>query len=224
MDFIQILIITTLSTNAIVLIMLFTIFRNQQKMIDIRPFMRQIDMLRKNVVKQEEINLKKALDRSRSIINQTLNQMKGVENLSRETKHNMDKKADKLVRDTISNHSEVFKNTLNEVSNSYKSNLQNLENVQRTEYEKIMQDVRDSATSQIQKMREDMLQVTQEERTKVQEEMNIYKEKLERETKDNIFLVVSEVARETIGESIDVSKHEELVLKALEKAKKEKMF
>ena len=65
MNFIQILIITTLSTNAIVLIMLFTIFRNQQKMIDIRPFMRQIDMLRKNVVKQEEINLKKALDRSR---------------------------------------------------------------------------------------------------------------------------------------------------------------
>lgn len=51
-----------------------------------------------------------------------------------------------------------------------------------------------------------------------------YKKEKIKEIDEKIFQILSEVAIKTLGRAIDLSTHEELVIRALEKAKKEKLF
>lgn len=51
----------------------------------------------------------------------------------------------------------------------------------------------------------------------------IKKEKLE-EIEKNIYKILSDVAKKTLGKAIDLTTHEELVMEALKKAKKENLF
>lgn len=60
----------------------------------------------------------------------------------------------------------------------------------------------------------------------VQTEKNIedYKKEKLKEVDQKIYQLIGEVAKKTIGKAIDISDHEQLVMEALEKAKKEKIF
>lgn len=60
----------------------------------------------------------------------------------------------------------------------------------------------------------------------VQAEKNIdnYKKEKTEEIDQKIYQIIKQVAKRTIGKTIDLSLHEELVVEALEKAKKEKFF
>ncbi len=60
----------------------------------------------------------------------------------------------------------------------------------------------------------------------VQTEKNIedYKKEKIKEMDQKIYQTIGEVAKKTIGKAIDISGHEQLVMEALEKAKKEKIF
>jgi hypothetical protein len=51
----------------------------------------------------------------------------------------------------------------------------------------------------------------------------IKKEKI-KEIEKNVYQILNDVAKKTLGKTIDLSTHEELIFKALEKAKKEKFF
>lgn len=59
-----------------------------------------------------------------------------------------------------------------------------------------------------------------------QTEKNIedYKKEKLKEIDQKIYQIIEDVAKKTIGKAIDLSTHEELVLQALEKAKKEKIL
>jgi hypothetical protein len=60
----------------------------------------------------------------------------------------------------------------------------------------------------------------------VQTEKNIedYKKERIKELDEKIYLILGETAKKTLGKIIDLSTHEELVVQALEKAKKEKIL
>ncbi len=60
----------------------------------------------------------------------------------------------------------------------------------------------------------------------VQTEKNIedYRKEKIKEIDQKIYQTIGEVAKKTIGKAIDISGHEQLVMDALEKAKKEKIF
>jgi len=60
----------------------------------------------------------------------------------------------------------------------------------------------------------------------VQTEENIgdYKKEKIKELDEKIYLILGEIAKKTLGKTIDLSTHEELVVQALEKAKKEKIL
>jgi hypothetical protein len=55
-------------------------------------------------------------------------------------------------------------------------------------------------------------------------EVSLYKEQKLREVESTIMTFSKEVAREVLGAEIDTEKHEELVFKALQEAKKQKIF
>lgn len=54
-------------------------------------------------------------------------------------------------------------------------------------------------------------------------EIEVYRTKRMRQIDEKIYQTIAEIAKKTIGRSIDISSHEELVMQALEKARKEKV-
>lgn len=60
-----------------------------------------------------------------------------------------------------------------------------------------------------------------EKTAEINKELVGYREKKMRAVDEQIYRIIGQVAKSTIGKSVDISGHEELVMEALEKAKKE---
>lgn len=224
MEFIQILLIVTLVTNGILLLLIFALYQNQRNIMNVGPFFDQISKLRAKAARKESRILKEALDKSKDAVKQSLNRMRSVEDLSEDTKRSLNNKAERLVSESVSKHNEVFQKIMNKISDSYKNQLWNLAASQNEEYIRVLDGVKSSANQEIQRLSEETSRITQEERKRMEEELATYKKRLTEDVDQRIFQVVSEVARETIGEAIDIEKHQELVMKALERAKQEKFI
>ena len=63
--------------------------------------------------------------------------------------------------------------------------------------------------------------VLEKEIEKTKREIEDYKKERIKELDEKIYLILGEIAKKTLGRAIDLSTHEELVMEALEKAKKE---
>lgn len=224
MELLQLLIITTLITNVIVLVILFAVYQSQRAFFDIGPLIKKVGKLQRHLVKKEEKVLEEALEESKSSVEGTLRELKGIEEITEETKRSLNSKADALIQETLSKYTQIFQNITKDIGNSYESELQGLNNLQQAHYLKILEDAKASIEDQVRKLREEVVHQSNEIRGKVEEEMGSYKEKLKSDLDQRVFEVLSEVARETLGASVDLNKHQELVMKSLQRAKEEKLF
>lgn len=68
------------------------------------------------------------------------------------------------------------------------------------------------------------LEPLSEKVVQVEKNLDNYKKEKIKEIDQRIYQIIKEVAKKTIGRTIDLSLHEKLVMEALEKAKKEKFF
>ena len=224
MELLQLLIITTLITNVIVLVILFALFQSQRVFFDIGPLIKKVGKLQSRLISKEKGVLEEALGESKSAVDGTLRQLRGIGEITEETKRSLDSKANALIQDTISKYTQIFQNSTNVIGNSYERELEGLTNLQQAQYLKILEDAKASIEDQVRKLREEVMRVSMEARGKVEEEMRLYKEKLKADLDQKVFEALSQVARETLGSSVDLNKHQDLVMKSLQRAKEEKLF
>ncbi len=224
METLQVLFIASLIINVIILLILFALYQSQKRVLDVTPFIKKIDKLRLQAAGKEEKILKEALDKSEATVKDTLEGLEGVEEIGEEAQHDLQKQAKHLVRESISKDSVIFQNTIKEITESYKQELQKFNDLQKSEYSKLLGSAKTSIDQELVGLREQLSNIAEEERSKVEGEIKSYKDRLMNELDQRVFSIISDVARDTIGESIDVSKHEELVLRALNKAKNERFF
>jgi len=59
---------------------------------------------------------------------------------------------------------------------------------------------------------------------KVQKDLDTYKKDMQSRVDDNIYSILMEVSNKVIGEAINLEEHENLVIKALDDARKQNMF
>ncbi len=224
MDTLQVLLISVLIANLVTLAVLFSFYQSQKRVLDISPFIRRISKLRRSVTSKEKRILKEAIDESKDTVEETLEDLKSAEELSEETKSKLEREAEELVKESISKHSKVFHNIMNNITNSYKEEFENINTLQRSEYAKILDSAKTSIQEEVVRLKEEVSKASEEERRKVEEELKAYKGKLKADLDQRIFSIIADVARDTIGESIDTAKHEELVMQALDKAKNERFL
>lgn len=224
METLQVLFVASLIINVIILILLFALYQSQKRVLDVTPFIRKIDKLRIQTTGKEQKILKEALKKSEATVKETLAGLEGVEELGEEAQQDLQRQADQLVEESISKDSVVFQNTIKDITESYKQELQKFNDLQKSEFSKLLGSAKTSIDTEIVSLREQLSKISEEEKGKVEGEIKSYKDKLMNELDQKVFSIISDVARETIGESIDVSKHEELVLQALNKAKNERFF
>lgn len=128
-----------------------------------------------------------------------------------------------------------FKNTLNKKLDSAMLNVfeeikKSLLEIEKTNRE-VSQSILTMSQQKIEELEKQIKEISRDLKTnlaKKQSEIdnfleNYKKERL-KEIDEKIFQIISEVAIKTLGKAIDFSSHEELVIRALEKAKREKFF
>lgn len=224
MEMFQIVLISSLIVNVITLIILFAFYQSQKRVLDVSPFIRNVNKLRNLTAKKEEKILREAVRKSKSTVEETLTELEGVENLSEEAKNDLQKQTQELVQQSISKDSQVFQNIIKDITETYKTELQNLNNLQKEEYSKLFSSSKTAMEAEIANLSQEVARISTEGKAKVEAELSAYKQKVKTDLDQRVFSVLSDVAKETIGESIDINKHEELVMKALQKAKNERFI
>jgi hypothetical protein len=73
-------------------------------------------------------------------------------------------------------------------------------------------------------MRKEIDQNLQQKFSLADKEVSDYRQAKLKEVDQRIYQILSEVASKTLGKALDLAAHEQLVLDALEKAMKEKLF
>jgi len=220
----QILLIASLITNLIVLVAIFIFYQNQIKLFDAKWFFKSLQDIRSQATDKEKKILETALSESESSVKETLKDLEGVEDMANHTRAELDEQAKKLVYETISKELEVFQNVIKDITNSYKISLEEMKGLQNSEYIKIADQAKSSVQYLMRQLSEEIVKFPDQDKNKLMEELRLRKSEIEQTLSEKTFSVISQVASETLGASIDLAKHQELVMKALEKAKAEQMF
>lgn len=90
----------------------------------------------------------------------------------------------------------------------------------KTKNEQLVKDLEKKFNELYQKTFQDLNQAI----SQIDKEVENYKKQRLKEIERKIYQIIGEVAKKTIGKTIDLSTHEELVWQELEKAKREKLF
>lgn len=178
-----------------------------------------IDLLENTRKKSAEI-IEEATQKAQEIINQS----QSLNNDSR-------KMLDVALETLIKNQTSHFEKTSQDFLEEYKKELNSLQN--RTveiannvskdiemdtikevdDYEKIIQ----KETIDSQKIVEGKIE---EDYAKIQKEVSQYKDQMLKKIDEEIYGILESVSKEAIGKSIPLAQHEQLIIDALEKAKK----
>ncbi len=81
-----------------------------------------------------------------------------------------------------------------------------------------------SLQSEVLRSQEAVMATIQAEYKKVQEDLSAYKLEMEKKVDDSIFKVINTVSRRVIGKNLSIEEQEELVLQALNEAKRQNIF
>lgn len=146
------------------------------------------------------------------------------------------KQLEALIEKEIQKNTEEFKyefqKTSEEIIKNYRSQFAD----GNQEVQKILKELSEQASGETQKVAEMLSKELSQKFTQIyqsasgslgkkitqtEEEIENYKKERFKELDLKIYKMIGEVAKKTIGKSVDLSDHEKLVMEALEKAKKE---
>jgi len=119
---------------------------------------------------------------------------------------------DKLLKET--------ENKIAEFSNTYLKGQDLLFQEIKTKTEELSKNIAD----EIHWLYQASLEPLSEKVVQVEKNIDNYKKEKIKEIDQRIYEIIKQVAKKTIGKTIDLSLHENLVIEALEKSKKEKFF
>lgn len=125
----------------------------------------------------------------------------------------------------------ITKDSLKNYQDSLLENLKALQEDTKITKEKIFQESSKEISElgkmvpqQLISLRQEIVATTQDKLKEAEKEIETYKSENLKSIDEGIYQILTEIAKKTLGKIIDTSTHEELVIQALEKAKKEKLL
>ena len=111
-----------------------------------------------------------------------------------------------------------------EEAGEYQEILENVKNQARATLEEISKSTREASVAEVKGMSSFFKTKVDEEYTKIQSELEKYKKDRLKEIDENKNQIIKDMSTKVLGEAIDTDKHQELIMKALEEAKKENVL
>ena len=238
----EVILIISVAANIVALIAVFWVYKGMA----IKVPKEEIEKIKQTFALEEEAVLRQTQEASKDIIHASEEESKHAlqisdkfknelqERINRELETNMSK-AMEMVQDTTKDITEEYKKYLASIAEQQAGTLNSTVQRQMNTLSQITASVGESAKEQIQSLngliekelsnvREQIGASVKEEVEQVRGEMKQYKEEKVKEIDKQIYQLVSEIAKESIGRALNTSEQQEIVLNSLEKAKAEKVF
>lgn len=138
---------------------------------------------------------------------------------------------DEALSDLIKNQVASFQKASEDFLKEYKNELEMLRSNTVQVARNVSKDIEDDAVREVDNYRQVLQKETidsqkiveakiEEDYAKTQKEVTAYREKMLKEVDEDIYKILETVSKEAIGKSIPLAQHEQLIIDALEKAKK----
>lgn len=230
-----VVLVAFLLNGLIVLLMLYLLYKGDKALREFEPYLRDVESMRHGIARRGNDILERTVSAAQDIIRNTIATSQKNLHLSEEFEREMEKKMSENLEQNISESKRTIQTTTAQIIDSYRNQFLTMSKEIEASGLQAHKELLDSAKLQIDQfatgVQKEIAQIRQGVEVKVSQklidaEMDIkqYKEKKRSEIDSKIYLMLGEIAHKTIGKSIDFSTHEELVMDALEKAKKENLF
>lgn len=232
----EIIIIFSLLLNAImILIVLYLVYKSDQILTQFDPVVKEGEKMRQTITKKTNEILSRTINLAQELVRSSVTQSQENLKISEGFKIEVEGMLKEGMKQIMDEAKQMLQTEINSIMTGYKSQFSSLnDEVIETAAEakkEIIEDSRVKIDQLGKSLEETLTQIPKMIEGRVGEQINQnekiiaeYKAQKIKEIDEGIYKIINDVARKSIAASIDISKHEELVREALEKAKKENLF
>ncbi|MDP2671054.1 MAG: hypothetical protein Q8P13_01165 [bacterium] len=226
----------SLLLNALALILVvFLVYRGDKTLNEFRPYAKDLARSRKELDEQAFSIVSQARALAEQIVRNATSEGEVNVEASRTLTKTLEGSLARQLQETVSESKEMIQRETRDSVENYQKNLLDLSidlgNYSKELKKKLLDQANNEISSLSQSIEEEILQVRGETEKKINQrlasseaEILALQEKKIKSIEENIYQLLTEIAKKTLGKSIDLTTHEDLVMEALEKAKKEKFF
>src|SRR4030042_4913980 len=219
-----ILIISLVLNIVMVLAVAYMVYKTNQVLSEFQPFLKEGEQARHTVGKKANEVLARTISMASELVNNSIEESKRNLRLSEEFRLDIENRMRTGVEQTIAESNKVFQNQSKDIISTYQTMFSVLNREVSSETKEKVSQLLPSLQKELEQIPRMVEEKLSQEIARVDKEVETHKQQKIKQLDTQIYQIISEVAKNTIGRSVDMSTHEELVMEALEKAKKEKFF
>lgn len=151
-------------------------------------------------------------------------QIEALQNRFRESLENIISKDSLMVESTSNNIIKYYQDTINSLTANYNLNAQKLTESLNTELKKKIEELTAIVDKQSEESKKIFNSEIQKDLVLIKKDLANYSKEKFQEVDAKVYQIISETAKNTVGKVINMVDHQELVMQALDEAKKDKFF
>lgn len=230
-----IIVFSLLLNGLMVLLVLYLVYRSDQLLNEFQPLMKEGRNLRQMVTKKSNEVLARTINLAQDLVRSSVSESQKNLKISESFKTEIEAAIKQSVEQTVAESKQIIQTETKDITDQYRSQFSALnEEMKLMSAEaknEIVEQSKVTMTDLSQSLKENLAQIPQTIELKVGEQiaeneksLQEYKLQKMKEVDEKIYQMIQDVAKKAIGRSLDLSTHEEIVVEALEKAKKEKIL
>jgi len=231
----KVVLIALLFNALTVLLVLYLVYRGTKALGDFEPYIQDVERMRGSIARRGNQILEKTITVAQEIIRNAVTtsqkNIRASENLQAE----MERALKEGLEQNQSETKQIIQSATEDIVSAYQKQFsalsKDIEETGLSAHREILDatkqkinDLAESIQNEVTQVREVAQAQVSQEFTTSQEKIKAYEAQKIKELDTKVYQVLSAVAKKTLGRAIDLSTHEELVLEALERAKKEKLI
>lgn len=232
----QVIIIFSLLLNAImIIVVLYLVYKTDQVLTQFEPVVKEGEKMRQTITQKTNEILAKTINLAQELVRSSVNQSQKNLKISDSFKAEMEQMMKVGVDQIMSESKQMIQNESKNIISGYQNQFSSLNQEVSVSAQEAKKEMIKEAQGKISEIglaiETGLSELPNVIEAKINEQLSVNKKALEeykqqkfKEVDAEIYQIISDIAKKAIGRSIDMSTHEELVMEALERAKKERMF
>jgi len=232
----QTIVYIALLLNALaILVLLYLAFKAEKIIGEFEPYMKDVEQMRYTITRRGNDILTKTITVAQEIIRNAIAASQKNLRASETFQEELDKMMKEGTTQNLSESKKIIQNATKDIVDAYQKQFSILSReveasgrfahnqfleATKKRTDALSAGIQGELSTMRQEIEEKLLAGVQE----AQAGAKVYQEQKLKELDAKIYQILGEVAKKTLGRAIDLSTHEELVMEALEKAKKENLF
>ena len=229
------IVLIALLLNALtVLLVLYLVYRGEKAIGDFEPYVQDVERMRGSIARRGNQILEKTLVVAQEIIRNAVTASQRNVKTSQTLQAEMESTLRKGMEQNISETRSLLQRSVEDIVSGYQNQFGDLTKGIQEAGQAAHQEILDASKQKINELaagiaqeltgvRESAQQQINQEVSVANEKIRAYQEQKIKEIDSKIYQILIAVAKKTMGKAIDVAQHEDLVMEALEKAKKERL-